>query len=434
MTRRPLKNVGTSVHARLLRLARERGEDFQLVLTRYANERLLFRLTSSKHAERFVLKGAALFTVWTGQPHRTTRDLDLLAFGDPGQAGIRAAFADLLSLDLPDDGVTFDVDSLTVGPIQEEQEYGGVRVELVARGAKVQLPLQVDVGFGDAITPAASLHHGHVLKCGPRSWRTKIRSRSLGPAGLSDGGPGDDIPARAAKPTRPSRSARPFSGLDRTRTDSGGWRRPLTGPPRGRAPGHRRRRWKWDPLRPVATGRAERPMRRPQRVAVAPWTERRTTLRPVMALCQTPRMLQPPDESMIDEHLDCTGRMRRFRIETYAAGNFLHAVELRPDGAPGLRFVLPVPADGTPPYGDIRDRIRERLSRRDLVQDADGNLRILHKRIRGQLTEGSGEQQENGLPAMVVDDLVVSWEDIGRLLAPYIGWGIRIAITDCGEE
>lgn len=157
MTKKPLKNVGTSVRARLLRFARERGEDFQLVLTRYANERLLFRLASSKHAQRFVLKGAALFTVWTGHPHRTTRDLDLLAFGDPGEAGVRAAFADLLSLDLPDDGVTFDVDSLTVGPIRADQEYGGVRIELVARVANAKLPLQVDVGFGDAITPAATL-------------------------------------------------------------------------------------------------------------------------------------------------------------------------------------------------------------------------------------------------------------------------------------
>ena len=82
MTKTP-KDVGASVRARLLKLAQERGEDFQLVLTRYANERLLYRLAQSPHATRFVLKGAALFTLWTGRPHRATRDLDLLGFGEP---------------------------------------------------------------------------------------------------------------------------------------------------------------------------------------------------------------------------------------------------------------------------------------------------------------------------------------------------------------
>lgn len=77
MTKQP-KNIGASVRDRLLKLARERGEDFQLLLTRYANERLLYRLASSEHGARFVLKGAALFTLWSGQPHRATRDIDLL--------------------------------------------------------------------------------------------------------------------------------------------------------------------------------------------------------------------------------------------------------------------------------------------------------------------------------------------------------------------
>jgi hypothetical protein len=74
-------NVPASVRQRLLNLARERGEDFQGVLTRYALERLLFRLTASPHGQEFVLNGAMLFAIWTGQPHRTTRDLDLLGRG-----------------------------------------------------------------------------------------------------------------------------------------------------------------------------------------------------------------------------------------------------------------------------------------------------------------------------------------------------------------
>jgi predicted nucleotidyltransferase component of viral defense system len=157
VTKTPPKDIGASVRARLLRLARARGEDFQLVLTRYANERLLFRLASSRHGQRFVLKGAALFTLWTGKPHRATRDLDLLAFTDPGLDHVREVFAEVLALDVPDDGVHFDVDTLAVGLIREEQDYGGVRAEFVARVTNARVQLQVDIGFGDAITPEASI-------------------------------------------------------------------------------------------------------------------------------------------------------------------------------------------------------------------------------------------------------------------------------------
>lgn len=157
MTKRPFKDVGTSVRARLLRVAHERGEDFQFLLTRYANERLLFRLASSAHSSRFVLKGAALFTVWTGKPHRATRDLDLLGFSEPGVGSGRKTFAEVLTLDVAADGVQFDLDSLRVGLIREEQEYGGVRVEVIARIATAEVRLRVDVGFGDAITPEAKV-------------------------------------------------------------------------------------------------------------------------------------------------------------------------------------------------------------------------------------------------------------------------------------
>lgn len=90
--KKPPTDVGASVRTRLLGLAREQGENFQLLLTRYANERLLFHLSASGYAQQFVLKGAALFALWTGKPHRATRDLDLLGFGDPGVAHVREVF------------------------------------------------------------------------------------------------------------------------------------------------------------------------------------------------------------------------------------------------------------------------------------------------------------------------------------------------------
>lgn len=149
-------NVGSRVRARLLRLARQRGDDFQLVLLRYAHERLLYRLATSRHAGQFVLKGAALFTVWTGHPHRATRDIDLLAFGDPAEGRIRAVFAEIAAIEVENDGVTFDGSSIDVGPIREDQEYGGVRVRVEARITTAVVRLQVDIGFGDVITPEAT--------------------------------------------------------------------------------------------------------------------------------------------------------------------------------------------------------------------------------------------------------------------------------------
>jgi hypothetical protein len=151
------KNVGASVRARLLQLAKERAEDFQLVLTRYANERLLYRLAASPHGAGFVLKGAALFTLWTGRTYRATRDLDLLGFGDGSEQRLRAVFEDVLCLDVPADGVVFDVGSMEVGPIREDQSYGGVRIVIVAKIVSATVRLQVDVGLGDAITPAPEL-------------------------------------------------------------------------------------------------------------------------------------------------------------------------------------------------------------------------------------------------------------------------------------
>jgi predicted nucleotidyltransferase component of viral defense system len=157
VTKKPPSNVGASVRARLQRLSRERHEDFQVLLTRYANERFLFRLAASRHNAGFVLKGAALFTLWCGSPHRATRDIDLLGFGAPDETHIREVLAEVLALDVEDDGMRFDVPTLSIHRIREEQQYGGIRAEFVARVASARMRLQVDIGFGDVITPDPSI-------------------------------------------------------------------------------------------------------------------------------------------------------------------------------------------------------------------------------------------------------------------------------------
>ncbi len=147
------KKPAASARDRLLALAREQGEDFQLVLTRYGLERLLYRLSHSPHHDRFVLKGAMLFILWSRNPHRPTRDVDFLGFGDSSEAGLLAVFRDLCAMPDQGDGVTFDPESVRVEPIRDDTEYGGMRVTLTGQLAGARIPIQADIGFGDAVTP-----------------------------------------------------------------------------------------------------------------------------------------------------------------------------------------------------------------------------------------------------------------------------------------
>ena len=145
--------VAHSVHDRLLKLAASRKEDFNAILARYGNERLLYRLTRTKHGKRFVLKGASLFVLWLGRVHRPTRDLDLLGSGQIDPAALTSIFEDVCQIPVEPDGLKFDPASVTVAAIREGQEYQGLRVKLRGLLGKARLNIQVDVGLGDAITP-----------------------------------------------------------------------------------------------------------------------------------------------------------------------------------------------------------------------------------------------------------------------------------------
>jgi len=152
----PLKNVAASVRDRLLKVAKADGEDFTYVLTRYALERLLARIAASAHRDTFVLKGAMLFRVWSPTLHRPTKDLDLLGAGPSAPERLARVFAEIASVVVDDDGVVFDPKSVKAGRIKEGAEYEGVRVNVTARVGSARLELQVDIGFGDAVTPDAT--------------------------------------------------------------------------------------------------------------------------------------------------------------------------------------------------------------------------------------------------------------------------------------
>jgi Nucleotidyl transferase AbiEii toxin, Type IV TA system len=146
-------NVAASVRARLLNVAKSQGIDFNQVLVRFALERILYRMTRSPHADRFLLKGALLFTLWYDMPHRATRDADLLGFGASDQDSVAQVFRDIAAVAV-DDGIVFDPASVMVEEIRKEAGYGGVRVIIAGDLARARCKTQIDVGFGDAVTPA----------------------------------------------------------------------------------------------------------------------------------------------------------------------------------------------------------------------------------------------------------------------------------------
>ena len=149
-------NVAASVQSRLLNAARETGEDFQLLLTRFALERYLRRLGESRFMDRFVLKGAMLYPLWGGAVHRPTRDLDLHGNGDSDVTSIVELVREVCAVKVEEDGLRFHPETVRGQEIREDQEYEGVRIQLECRLASARIFLQVDIGFGDVIVPDPS--------------------------------------------------------------------------------------------------------------------------------------------------------------------------------------------------------------------------------------------------------------------------------------
>lgn len=153
MNRSHSANLPASILQRLLNVSKGLGEDFTLTLARYAIERFLYRLSRSPYADRFVLKGAMLLNAWARKPLRRTRDLDLLGYGEPSARRLRELFTALCSLQVEPDGLEFDAARMRIEAIREDQEYQGERVRIACTLGSARIVVQVDVGFGDAVTP-----------------------------------------------------------------------------------------------------------------------------------------------------------------------------------------------------------------------------------------------------------------------------------------
>jgi predicted nucleotidyltransferase component of viral defense system len=154
MSERTVANLSASIHQRLLALSRERNADFNNLLTRYALERLLYRLSVSTFSARFVLKGALLFEVWSAEKFRTTKDADFLLVGTSTLAQLEEAFRTVCLTPVVDDGLRFLPETVTAQEIREDKAYQGIRITLLAMLGVARIHVQIDVGFGDAVVPA----------------------------------------------------------------------------------------------------------------------------------------------------------------------------------------------------------------------------------------------------------------------------------------
>lgn len=144
-------DVAASVRARLLNHARQRGDEFERTLARFAAERMLFRLGACAARDRCILKGASLLAVWMPDPYRATRDIDLLAIGPTDDESIRSLVAEICGVACPEDGLRFDLSELVVEAIRAEEAYAGKRARFRAFLGTARIAVQLDIGVGDAV-------------------------------------------------------------------------------------------------------------------------------------------------------------------------------------------------------------------------------------------------------------------------------------------
>ncbi|EJL51648.1 hypothetical protein PMI09_04438 [Rhizobium sp. CF122] len=159
---REIRNRAASIKQQLNNLARREGRVFEIVMVRYALERLLFRLSASDKADRFILKGGMLVTLWLEGENRETRDVDFLGYGQADGDTLKSIFADIMAVHY-DDGLVFDIDRLQAEVIREEMEYNGVRLRTVALLERTRIPVTIDIGFGDALTGAEMTSYPSLL-------------------------------------------------------------------------------------------------------------------------------------------------------------------------------------------------------------------------------------------------------------------------------
>lgn len=147
------QNMSASVRQRLLNISRGTGMGFQRILIRYAIERFLYRVSISTYADKLILKGAMLFTIWSDTSFRSTRDLDMLAFGEYNSEVMQSIIKTIIDQSVEDDGLIFNGESIRIDEIREQDAYNGYRIRLNAKLQRANIPVQIDMRLGDAVIP-----------------------------------------------------------------------------------------------------------------------------------------------------------------------------------------------------------------------------------------------------------------------------------------
>ncbi len=149
----PVKNISASVRQRLLNRARAEKRPFSELLQYYAMERLLYRLSISRHADRFILKGALMLRAWCLSDSRPTMDIDLLGRTNSAEANIVEQVRDILAMKDVSDGLVFYADSIKSERIDEDADYNGLRILFTGELDRARIHMQIDIGFGDTVYP-----------------------------------------------------------------------------------------------------------------------------------------------------------------------------------------------------------------------------------------------------------------------------------------
>jgi hypothetical protein len=142
-----------SIHSRLLSEAKKANIDPNLILSRYALERFLYRLSVTKHRDQFLLKGAMMMVVWLDALARPTRDADLLGLEPFTIEELTTIFESICEARVPPDGMRYDADSIRTFPIRAGDPESGLRLRILGTLGNARLPIQIDVGVGDSVTP-----------------------------------------------------------------------------------------------------------------------------------------------------------------------------------------------------------------------------------------------------------------------------------------
>ncbi len=159
--------IAASVHARLMNIARAQGRSFNDLLQLYAMERFLHRLSRSSHGSRFTLKGALMLRVWNPATYRTTRDIDLLGRLSNAVDAVAEVVRDICRQEVDPDGLEFDAETVRGESIIEDGDYQGVRIGFRGSLGGARADMQIDVGFGDEVTPSPAEIEFPVLLANP---------------------------------------------------------------------------------------------------------------------------------------------------------------------------------------------------------------------------------------------------------------------------